>query len=364
MEATLRFLRQYLRPRASAVHVLETRYRRDGEELAASLYRPAGRADALPGWVVLHGLTYHGRRHHALDRFARALAASGCAVLVPDMPEWQRLDVSPAITVPTIEAAVLALNERREVLPGRTGLFGFSFGATQALMAAANPRLVGQLRAIAAWGGYSDLHHLFHFGVTGEHELDGVRYRTDPDPYGRWIMGANYLTGIPGYEGARAAAAALRRLATEAGCQGIYAGSAQLDPLKADLRASLRGEQREVFDLFAPPSGTPPDVGRGAPLARLLADAALRVDPLLDPRPSLSEVYVRTLVTHGRDDRLVPFTESIRLSRALPPQACDGCRVTALFAHSGGTDRQLGPLGLTRESARFVGVLNRVLDLV
>ena len=34
-------------------------------------------------------------------------------------------------------------------------------------------------------------------------------YRMDPDPYGRWIVGGNYLTRIPGLEDAGDVASAL-----------------------------------------------------------------------------------------------------------------------------------------------------------
>src|SRR5690606_28412635 len=105
MARTLGFLLQYLRPRPGAVEEAEVPYRRDGETLPATLYRPAGRRGPHPAWVVLHGLTYRGRYHPSLERLARALAASGALVFVPEIPEWRRLRVAPALTTATIRSA-------------------------------------------------------------------------------------------------------------------------------------------------------------------------------------------------------------------------------------------------------------------
>ena len=58
--------------------------------------------------------------------------------MVPDIPEWRDLRVEPAVTHETIRTAVRELHDRDDTDPDRIGLFGFSFGATQALIAAAD----------------------------------------------------------------------------------------------------------------------------------------------------------------------------------------------------------------------------------
>jgi acetyl esterase/lipase len=360
----LHFAREYTRPGSRPVQREETSYEREGERLGASVYSPGG-AGKRAGWVVLHGLTVPGRDHPSLERFARALAATGCIVMVPDIPEWRGLRVAAAITIPTIRAAIRRLAELPQVDAERVGLLGFSFGATQAIVAAADPSLDGVLRGLAAWGGYRDLQRLFRFGITGEHELDGVAYQLDPDPYGRWIMGSNYLTGIPGFEDYQDVSAALRELAMESGRRRVYAWDPSYDPMKQSLRTEIDRTHREVYDLFAPLAGRPVhDLPRAHEIARELANAALRAEPLLDPGPALAALRTRILVAHGRDDRLVPFTESLRLAREVPAPRLVRCSITALFAHSGGADKGLGGLGLARETARFLRLLQGIINLI
>ena len=364
MPSVVSFLRGYLHGTGARVLESETTVDRGGASHPATVYRPAhpGRA---PGWVLLHGLTWTGRHHPSLVRFARAIAAAGNVVLVPDIPEWRALHIAPEITAATILAAVRVLHDRADVQSDRVGLFGFSFGATQGLIAAARPEVQALLHAIVAWGGYCDVRRLFVYGMVGEHELDGVQYRAKPDPYGQWVMGGNYLAAVPGHEQDGDVAAALLALAQESGRRGVYAWDPVYDASKARLRAQLPPGKHWLFDLIAPPSDAPPaDVDFVRAKSLDLAEAALRVDPLMDPQPFLPHVGVPVLLAHARDDRLMPFTETIRLSRALPPAQLHSCTITSLFSHSGGTDHSLGPLGLARESVRFVRVLNRLLHLL
>ncbi|HSJ07140.1 MAG TPA: hypothetical protein VK936_10575 [Longimicrobiales bacterium] len=365
MVATLRFLRRYLRPDSAATTAEEVVYARGGDLLAGTVYRPAGTRRSLPAWTVLHGLTRTGREHPSLVRFARAVAGAGHVVFVPEIPEWRALRVNAAVTVPTIAAAVRSLQARDDVRHEHVGLFGFSFGATQGLVAAAQPDTARLLTGMAAWGGYCDLHRLFRFGLTGLHEIDGVTYRTRPDPYGAWIIAGNYLPRVPGFGDAADVADAVMALATEAGDRGLYAWEPVFDESKRRLRSGLPTDRRELFDLLAPLTTVPPpDDSPLLELSDALADTVLRIDPLMRARDYLPSVGVPVVFAHGRDDRLIPFSETMRLARATPRERVRSVTITSLFQHSGGTANRLGAMGMAREGARFLLLLRRVLGLV
>ena len=364
MHPTYRFLREFSGRGRTPIATEQTTYVRGTEELAATILRPPSRRP-LPGWVVLHGLTVPGREHPSLMKFARAMAASGVIVYMPDIPEWRDLRVAPRVTTPTIDAAVHAIRQVDGVDTDRIGLLGFSFGATQAIVAASHPSVRGELKAVAAWGGYLDLHRLFRFGLIGQHEWGGKEYLLKPDPYGRWIMGGNYLTSVRGYEGYAETAAALFALAREAGTRRIFAGDPAHDPYKLALREQLPMEQRELFDILAPQTRDESSrILAAAELADALATAVRKAEPLLDPVESLTNIECKVFVCHGRDDRLIPFTEALRLGCALPRHVHAGTMITSLYAHSGGTDASLGKFARTVESARFLRMLNRILTLV
>jgi acetyl esterase/lipase len=366
LSRTAAFLREFLRPRPGRVVVEETTYRRDGETLPATLYRPRSARRPLPGWVTLHGLTYQGREHESLQRLARSIAASGAVVLVPDLPEWRALRVAPERTVRTIRSAVLALDSLGHTEPGRVGVMGFSFGATQALIAATDPELEGHLAGVVAWGGYADIGSATRFAFLGEHDLDGRAYRAEPDPYGRWILAGNYLGLLDEFAAAPALPASLLGLALEAGRRRVMSWDPALDPAKAAARQHLGGREREIFDLIAPATGvalTTPERHRLAALVDRMLVAALEAEPLLDPGPFLGRVPVRVFLAHGRGDRLIPWTEMVRLARALPPHQLRSTGITALFAHSTGERRVLSPR-TALEAVRFGVLMRRMVRFI
>ena len=363
--STLRFLRQYFRPRRNIIDVSETTFRRGGETLPATVYRRRGQTHHRTAWVVLHGITYKGRQHKGLQRFAGAMAAAGHLVFIPEIPEWSRFRIAPALAVPTIRAAVHALHERTDIDRDRIGLFAFSFGGTQAIIAANDASIERELSGLVSWGGYANVRDLVEFGFTGEHAFDGERYRVEPDPYGRWIVGGNYLTRMAEYERMHDVASALLELATEAGKRGVYAGDPQYEPLKQELAGRFQGEKLQLFNVFAPVGRI---VGADRSFARSLIDPVtetiLKCDPLMDPTQALAGLRVRTFLAHGRDDRLIPFTESLRASQQIPQQVLAGCAVTGLFAHSGGTSNSLNLRGKLQEGWLFLSTLDRALNLI
>lgn len=335
---------------------------RNGTTLPATFIVPDRHSGPLPGWVMLGGLTRMGRHHPQLVRFADAAAASGIAVIVPEIPEWRDLRLSPGVTLPTIEASVRALDSRPEVARGRYALSGVSFGAPQAAIAASSASLRGRIAEVVCFGGYCDLERTLRCQLTGKHEWEGVTYELDPDPYGRWVLGANYLTNTPGCEDAADVALALRSLALASTGQRIPAWDPRHDPLKVELRAGLAAERRALFDLFVSLSGEPLRGGEASErLAVDLTTACRRAEPLLDPTPELSRMRVPMHLFHGRGDRLVPFTESLRFKAGLPSDLPACVTVTELFAHSAYSKPQ-GLSDRMREVAVFFLAMRRVLS--
>jgi pimeloyl-ACP methyl ester carboxylesterase len=335
---------------------------RSGTAVPATLIKP-DTGGPWPTWIVLHGITRPGRTHAQLVRFTRAVASTGCAVLIPEVPEWRELDLAPGLTGPTIRSAVDALRMREDIRDDRLGLFGFSFGAPQALAAAGDPEVGRHLNAVVGFGGYCELERTNVFHFTGKHEWKGKTYFTRPDPYGRWIVGANYLTAVSGCEDMDDVARALRQLAAKAGDLGVSSRDPQLDHDRETLSRTMAPRHREVFDLFVPPSALDPDPVRGEEMAHALSSAARLADPAVEPMPRLKKLRLPVRLLHGRHDRLIPFSESLRLQEALPPESSSRTTITPLFAHSS-QDRFPGPWQGLKESMVFLRAMRGVLRLV
>jgi pimeloyl-ACP methyl ester carboxylesterase len=336
---------------------------RDGMAIPATLMRPRISASPLPAWVVMHGITYAGRTHAQLVRFGRAVASTGAAVIIPEVPEWRQLDLAPHLAAPTIRSAIDFLRTSPEVRQAPVGLVGFSFGAPHTVASAGCPMLRADIAGAVAFGGYCDLAHTIRFMMTGRHEHNGRTLSLRPDPYGRWIVAANYLTEAAGYEGAVDVANSLRRLATLAGDIGAPAWSSQYDRAKVQIGERLSPDCRELFNLIAPPSDREPDPEEGCKLASLLAEGGKRAHPQMDPSEALAQVTSPVHVLHGRFDHLIPFSEGLRLREALPSQSESYATVTRLFGHSA-QDPLPSPVQAVREVPLLFGALNRIFRMV
>lgn len=334
---TLRYGRSWLTDRAR-VDQREVELDRPDRKVRASLLVPTGRPGTRPSWVVLHGVTRPGRHHSELVRFARSLAATGAVVIVPDVPEWRELKLAPEATLPTVLAAVQGLRDSGLTDGRPPGLVGFSFGAPQALIASTRPGLAGELGCVAGFGGYCDLERTIRFHLTGRHEWEGREHYVRPDPYGRWVVASNLLTRIPGMGDATDVAEALRTLAVGAGERRVEAWDPSYDPVKRELRSRVAPARREVFDLFAPPADREPDPADAEPFVEALVSTAREMVPLMEPGPGLEDVEAPVHLVHGRNDRLIPFTESLRTAERLPGHVRSTVTVTRLFSHAKGDD--------------------------
>ena len=336
---------------------------RDGDDLfPATLYAPAAGPTDGAGWIVLHGITRPGRAHPTLVRFARALASSGARVVVPEIEAWTELRLAPERTVPAVRGALRLLEADTGDGGSLPGLVGFSFGAPQVVLASLDPELRGRLAGVTGFGGYCDLERTVTFQFTGEHTWEGRTHHHRPDPYGRWVIGANYLTGVPEHGDADDVARALWRLAALAGERRIESWDPRYDPVKAQLREEIAPRRRGLFDLFAPPADGEPERGEAEDLIPRLAAACRAASPLMDPGPLLPAPPSPVRLVHGRNDHLIPFTATLRLRRAFPEGSDVDATVTGLFAHSDESPLRAG-IEAIREAGVFVRALGDVLGL-
>lgn len=307
---------------------------RDGVQVPATLVRPRRTMERVPAWVVMHGVTRPGRAHQQLVRFTRAVASAGLAAIVPEVPEWRALRLAPDLSRPTVAAAIAGLRDTGIVRDEPVGVIGFSFGAPHAIAVGGDPILSDLVGGVCGFGGYCGLESTFRFMMTGRHEWRGERYVHRPDPYGRWIVGANYLTAVPEYQDAVDVADALRALATHVGDLGAPSWDPANDAAILEVRAEVHESRRDLFDAFAPTSEASPAAHEDAAgLAEDLAHAARQLHPQLDPTPALAEVHVPTHLLHGRMDHLIPFTETFRLNEALTSVQAR-LTITRIFGHS------------------------------
>ncbi len=330
--------------------------------LRARRYRPtAARDRPLPGWVVLHGVTRPGPNHAAIVRFAAALAAAGGDALVPEVRAWRRLDLDPAPARHALVRAARHVCADPRVRPGGVILVGLSFGCTQAILAGAKLAAEGLVRGVLGYGGYHNLTSTVRFGLTGQFEWRERTAYLRPDPYGRWVVAANYLHRIPGCEDAADVSRALRRLAALAGDHGFMSWEPSSDRYKAEVMVSVSARNRRLFRVFAPDAAMDPDPGRAEELTPLLVEAARATHSGLELSHALGGRALPPIrLIHGRRDHLIPFTETVAAQRFLQRLGDVRATITDLMAHSRGVRASLGQ---APEAIRFLAAIRGAMAL-
>ena len=281
----------------------------------AKLYRPAGGRPAATGLVLLHGVHRLGVEEPRLQRFSRAFAAMGVAVMTPQLDALADYQVD-ARPLPAIGAAARALRER---LPGRprVGLMGLSFAGGLALIAAGDEASAPDVGWVMAVGAHDDLMRVMRFFATDQIERpDGVVERMRAHDYGPLVIAyAHPEAFFPEAERAPAKEALRLWLAEE------YDGARRgLSPLSAPSRAKLEA-------LFERKVGAV----SGELLAALpgFAGAAEAVSP----HRWLPRIRVPVLLLHGAGDNVIPATETRWLAQGLPPAVARGVLISQALQH-------------------------------
>jgi pimeloyl-ACP methyl ester carboxylesterase len=281
------------------------------------LYWPA--EDARAALVLVPGAAPLGKDDPQLVAFAETLARARFAVLVPEIPNLRQLQVSPS----DVAAIAGAIERLARCSGGEVGLAAISYAAGPAILAALRPGTRERVRFVLAIGGYHDLAAVVTFFTTGFYrsEPDEPWQHREPNAYGKWVfVRANAIRLDDPGDRATLAAMAERKLADP---------SAEV----ADLRPGLGPEGRAVMALLdnRDPDRVPALIARLPPAVRtdLAALDLKRRDLTLD---------ARLILVHGRDDPIIPATESKALAAAAPD--------ASLFVVDSLAHVELGPTGL------------------
>lgn len=316
------------------------RYRVAGRAYRADLYRPGEPAKAA--LVLVPGAAERGKDDPRLVAFATSLARARFVVLVPDIESLRALTIGPE-DAGRIADALRHLSGRDDVpAPDSLGLVAVSYAVGPALLAAIEPDLRDRIRFILAVGGYYDMTAAVTFFTTGYYREDPEapwRYKV-PNAYGKWV----FLRANSGrLEDARdrwlLAAMARRKLK-------------DLEAPVDDLAARLGPEGHAVHELLInrDPEAVPALI---AALPQGVRDdmAALDVS-----RAALSRLEAALILLHGRDDAIIPYTESQALAAAAPAERVTLCLVDNL------SHVDLGP-GDLPDALRLLAATYRLLAL-
>ncbi|WP_119167678.1 alpha/beta hydrolase family protein [Algihabitans albus] len=288
-------------PQSAVVALQETAiWSEEGAARSGLLYRPANRR-AEAALVLVPGADMAGQQHPLFIAFAETLASAGFLVLVPDIESLRQLRLSAA-DAKRIAGAVAHMAERPL---GREGvvLAAISYAVGPAVLAALDPDVSDSVAAILGIGGYHDSRAAVTFLTTGSYRgPQGEWQATEAANHGRWVF-----------------------LRANVGLLPSANDRALLLEMARVRRSDPNAPIYHLVELLGPEGE--------AVWAVLTNDSPDRVGPLIDALPpsireelaalslaerDLSRLQAELILVHGRDDPILPYTESQALAAAAP----------------------------------------------
>ena len=266
------------------------------------VYHPGAGEDARAIIVVVPGVVRLGKDDSRIVAFAESMARAKFLVFVPDLRSLRDLsirseDVAELSDLVSYIASKEAVGTERCI-----GIVAFSYAGGPAILAAMEPKTRELVRFVFTIGAYYDIEAVGTYLASGYfREGPNQEWQSRaPNPYATWVFVHSSAAWLEDPEDRRLLKAiAEMKLA---------------DP-KADIAESasqLGPEGRAVFRLLLSkdPEKAPLLISELPP--RLLAELRR-----LDLRSKdMADLKAKLILIHGRDDDLIPYSESMALAAA------------------------------------------------
>lgn len=279
----------------------------------ARLYLPVGIAHP-PGIVIIHGIHHLGIDEPRLVNLAHAAAASGYAVLTPQVAALADYHVD-ADSIATIGESAAWLERR--VGSGPVTVIGVSFAGGLALLAATDPRYAPHMRALVLMGAYGSLSRVSRFLASDQAELpDGRWIPYTAHEYGALVLIYDHLDQFFPAADLPVAHEALRDL--------LWEKPDDAQPLFAQLSPDARATMLTLFAHHV--SELRPQILRVIAMDELQLQA-------LSPEGKIDELRVPVYILHGETDDIIPSIESMWLAKDIPKRELRDVLITPAFSH-------------------------------
>jgi hypothetical protein len=254
------------------------------------------------GMIMVPGVAPAGREDPRLVAFAGTFARARFEVLVPDVEGMRQARVSAA-DARVLADAVLFMAGRDPERP--LGMAALSFALGPSVLALFEPGIEAHTDFILAIGGYYDLEQALTYFTTGHYRLspdEPWRHR-ELNGGGKWAF---VLANADRIEDRRDEEI-LQRMAE----RKIMDSAADV----SDLAERLGPEGHSVYALM-----TNDDPERVTDLVEALPPAVQAEIRALDlSRRPIETLDVAFILIHGRDDPVIPFTQSVIFAETMKP---------------------------------------------
>ncbi|MBT8112449.1 MAG: lysophospholipase, partial [Gammaproteobacteria bacterium] len=242
-----------------------------------------------------------GKDDSRLVAFASTLARSRFMVLVPDIPNLRDLKIRAEDSRTIIDAYTYLISRPEFPAQGQAGIGAFSYAVGPAVIAALDPQIRERVNFILSVGGYYDIEQVITFFTTGYFQNDHGWQYLEPNEYGKCVF---VLSNVE-----RLSNPLDKEIFFKIAQRKINNPNTSIE----DLIINLTDEANSILALLQNQNHnhTP----------SLIADIPNIIHGDLDAlnlsNKDLTKLKAKLILLHGTDDDIIPYTESIALSRVV-----------------------------------------------
>lgn len=281
--------------------------------------------------LIVHGMTLRGIDDPRMDNLGRAFASLGFAVYAPLFPEVAALKITENTSARIAEAGRWISRQERE----RIAIFSASFSAGLSLVASCRD-LAHQLTAVCTVGTLGSADTTLEF-LMGQ---EGI------DDYGTLIVLWNFIRMPERVREALLVAAADN-------------GLERAEPELPGFLEKMTQEERDLFHRFRNDRAFRLNEWHGFAATQRYRDLHAQISPL----PHVKPVPFRTVLIHGKEDNVIPASESENLSAAFEKSGSDvHILTTPLISHGHGSMGPAAAAHAVRLAAAFGAFISAAAD--
>ncbi len=279
--------------------------------------------------LLIHGMSILGIEDPRLIELSQNLCCSGFLVVTPEFEELKQLKIEYS-TIDNIIDVLKSLKFKSNIIGAdNLGLFLISFTGGLGLISASNKEVAKFIKVILVIGGYSD------FSSTVSYVLEDK----NSDEYGRLIFLYNFIDLVIDKS------ENLKSILYEAAVDNAIKRYGK-DSVANKLIQNLDKRDREIYQNIWNQSDYSVKLGRE--IFESLSHLAQKMSPI----EYVERMDVPISLLHGRDDRVIPETETIKLSEKMKKMKKEYVmEITGLLSHG---DR----VSLYKQVADLPGISN------
>lgn len=262
--------------------------------------------------LLFHGMGALGIDDPRMEELASNLCSSGFNVFTPELEEVKNLKIRKE-TVENIKDIALSLDSFQEKAPFDQGLgfFSVSFGAGLGLIALSDPSIQKCFSSICVVGGFAD------FEAVVPHILEHF----ETENYGNFILLHNFIhLTVKNSE-------KLESVLWEAAMDNAL-NRKNGEAVAPRLQSELEPRDRQIFESICREKSYRTALGEEI---RETAGLLLRD---LSPIHYIKDISIPVSIIHGRNDYVIPETESVRISERMNEYGKQNrLEITSLLSH-------------------------------